>query len=157
MKAVTYSIFTVLLALIACTPKTPSGELINQKASLPATFSVSDLHQKVLTAVINKKEHTMSLLYGDAAAELALKSAIPAQATNFSFTLVTWQQQDDAHWFGARIPGDLISVEKLAKKGADASLVYQKLSGKKLTTVTDTTGTAGRIQFMLSQKVSILP
>ena len=157
MKALTYIAFTALLAITGCTENTPSGELINQKASLPASFSVSDLHQKVLSSFINKGNHTMGVLYGDLAAESVLNSSTPTGSAGFSFTLVTWRQQDDPHWFGARIPGDLISVEKLVKKGAKTGLVYQKMAGKELAPVTDTTGNAERIRFMLSQKVSILP
>ena len=157
MKVCIYSLFVALLAIAGCTPRTSPRELINQKASLPEAFSISDLHQKVLTAMINKKGHTMSLLYGDAAAELALRSTDPARAPEFSLTLVTWRQQDDVHWFGARIPGDLVSVERLTKKSSDKSPVYQKLSGRQLIAVTDTGGTAGRIRLMLSQKVLVLP
>lgn len=157
MKALIHSTIAALLIITACKQKTPPQELINQQASLPSTFSIADLHQKVLASFINKKDCTMSILYGDAFAESVLKSNDSAQAGKFSFTLVTWRQQEDHHWFGARIPGELLSVERLTQKAADRSPAYQKLSGKQLTTITDTAGTAARIRFILSQKPSILP
>lgn len=158
MKNLKYFLIAAcVITITSCDKKTSPEKLINEKASLPKSFSISNLHQKVISSFSNKKESTTSILYGDSSAGLAIKDKNPLKAPSFSFTLVTWHQQADPHWFGAKIPGDLISVERLSKKSLDASIAYQKLSGKELVSVSDTTGNFGRIRFILSQKPLILP
>lgn len=158
MRPLKYFIVAACCTIISsCDIPTSPEELINRKASLPSSFSLSDLHQKVISSFSNKKENTTSILYGDPSAEIAIKDQAPMKAPVFLFTLITWRQQADPHWFGAKIPGDLISVERLSKTANNASIAYQKLSGKELVRVRDTTGNFGRIKFILSQKPLILP
>ncbi|WDF57266.1 hypothetical protein [Mucilaginibacter sp. KACC 22063] len=157
------SIFKIIVAAIAvfssCKPAPNADELINQKASLPDHFKLSELHQKVITSFINNRNHTTSILYGN---EKALSSASSDKLNELpgeSFTLVTWKQQDDAHWFGARIPGDLISAERLDLTDSNSriSYNYQRFSGKDLVKLADTTENSERIKFILNQKASIIP
>ena len=138
-----FLIFTsALIALSSCQQHTNPDQLINNKASLPDSFKLSERNQKVITSFINKKDSTTSILYG----------------TGTSRTLVTWRQQDDPHWFGARIPGDLISVETLeiGKNKPDLPN-YEKYIGKTLVKLADTNGRQERIYFILAQKPSITP
>ena len=55
----------------------------------------------------------MSTLYGNHWHCKKAKDLNKALVGGESFTLVTWKQQPDEHWFGANIPGDLQSVEVL--------------------------------------------
>ena len=101
----------------------------------------------------------MSILYGN---ELALQKAIGFNKEFVSgeiFTLVTWNQQPDAHWFGASIPGDLQSVEVLKSNssGAIVNLDYLRYEGKTLILHSDTLNNSKRIKFMLDQKPSVMP
>ncbi|TWR24988.1 hypothetical protein FPZ42_14650 [Mucilaginibacter achroorhodeus] len=152
-----------LLAIISvslftsCEQTTPPAELINKKASLPGTFSISDLHQRLLSSFYNTKDNTNTVLYGDKGAEAALQKHGISASSPFSLTLVTWHQQEDPHWFGARIPGDLISVERLTKADGDDRLSYQKLAGKQLIAIKDTVGNGDRIRFILAQQPLIQP
>lgn len=157
MKSTYYIILMAAVVFCSCNHKTAPESLINEKASLPDTFQLSGLHLKVLTSVINKNDSTTSVLYGNAAAERMLDSDKTADTTASKFVLVTWRQQPDKHWFGARIPGNLVAVEQLQTNGANGIAHYEKFTGKKLTRVTDTAGEAGRIKFILSQKVSFIP
>lgn len=152
-----YIVAAVIVIVSGCAQSTPADKLINKKASLPTSFSISKLDQRVLSSYINTNDSTTSVLCGDALAAQVLQSNEPSAALSFSFTLVTWHQQADPHWYGANIPGDLISVEQLSKKSANSPLAYQKLSGKMLKSVADTTGNAHRIYFILKQKPMILP
>ncbi len=157
MRTLITSFIIAASILSGCEPATAPGELINQKASLPSTFKLSDLHQKVINTFINNKEHTTSILYGN---PKAYEAAHTDKATSGgAYTLVTWRQQDDKHWFGARIPGDLLSAETLTLTGAGTvpSYRYQRYSGKELAKLADTTGTSARVAFILSQKASITP
>ncbi|WP_342646571.1 hypothetical protein [Mucilaginibacter sp. CSA2-8R] len=152
--------FTGMVAVLAgCKPVTSPDRLINAKASLPHTFKLSELHQKVITSFITNSTHTTSILYGNAEAYAADTASHPVHALGQSFTLITWRQQDDAHWFGARIPGNLISAETLTITGkADAiEYNYQRLLGKNLVKLADTTGNAARVKYILSQKAFITP
>jgi hypothetical protein len=88
----------------------------------------------------------MSILYGN---PLALKSAtgLNRELTGGeAFTLVTWKQQPDEHWFGANIPGDLQSVEVLEtiSNGADVGINYQRYDGKALVLNSDILNKGGK-------------
>lgn len=159
MKRISHIIILALPVLISCKTATEPEKLLNQKASLPESFKLSALHQKVITSFINNRNHTTSVLYGNNEAVRAVSSGIPNHLPGQAFTLVTWQQQDDAHWFGARIPGDLISAETLSSSNMDHQIFYhyQKFLGRDLVKLADTTGTASRIKFILSQRASIAP
>lgn len=150
------AIFSIFL-FAGCDQTTAPADLINKKASLPNTFSISDLHQRVISSFYNARDSSNSVLYGDLGAETILQKNDPSASRAFSLTLVTWRQQEDPHWFGARIPGDLISVERLTKSNMSNRISYQKLTGKQLITVKDTVGNAGRIRFLLSQQPLIQP
>jgi hypothetical protein len=159
MKPVIKLLISAVTILGSCKPTTDPNQLINYKASLRQTFKLSELHQKVITNFINKRKHTTSILYGNGAAYAAAVAIKPVTVPGESFTLVTWRQQDDQHWFGALIPGDLLSAETLKVAGKNESLTYnyQKYSGKNLGKLADTTGNESRIKFILSQKASITP
>ncbi len=159
MKNLTYLILAgFCLMLYACGDNTSNVELTNTKASLPASFNFSAAGLKVITTFINKKQGTMSTLYGN---PLALKTAISGTNTVAGevLALVTWKQQADVHWFGANIPGNLQSVEmiKTNSNGALAPIDYKRYEGKTLTLNADTMHQAERIRFIFNQKPSVMP
>ncbi|WP_183564865.1 cytochrome P460 family protein [Mucilaginibacter sp. SP1R1] len=151
----------IVLMLSACTEHTPSEDLLNKKAAIPASFNFSKAGLKVITSSFNRKNKTMSTLYGN---DLALKTAI-ACGTSYpageNLTLVTWKQQEDDRWFGARIPGDLQSIEvvKTAHSNTDngTTISYQKFEGRQLAINTDTLGQKARIKYIFAQKPSVMP
>jgi hypothetical protein len=150
----------VLILSAACNNRKPAEELLNKKAAIPPSFNFSKAGLKVITSSINKKEQTMSTLYGN---DLALKTAISG-STNYppgeNLTLVTWKQQDDDRWFGAKIPGDLLSVEVIktvSSNTGNAIISYQKFSGHELTPASDTTDQQERIKYIFAQKPSVMP
>lgn len=166
-----YIVFAFIIIIVsACTNKKSSDELINSKASLPVSFDFDKMGLKVITSFINKKEATMSTLYGN---ELALKTAIEQQKNHHAgevLALVTWKQQDDPIWFGARIPAALQSVELIktreyksvngsgeAKNMQHPTVNYQKFEGKDLVLNPDTLHQYQRIKFIFGQQPSIMP
>jgi len=159
MKLILLFIVGAVMCLSACKPAN-SDHLINHEASLPQTFKLSDLHQKVITSFINNRQHVSGVLYGNKKAYAAATAEKPVAIPGQAFTLLTWQQQDDEHWFGARIPGNLLSAETLTLTGKSdgrGGYDYQRFLGKNLTKLADTTGNAARIKFILQQKASITP
>lgn len=156
---VLYSLMTAcMLMFTACSNNKPV-ELYNTKAALPASPKYNLDGLKVITSFVNKKQGTASTLYGN---DLALKSAIDGNETiaaNEVFTLVTWKQQDDSHWFGAKIPSDVESVEviKTVSSGNGVAVNYEQLKGKELAAKADTLGQTERIKYILGQKPSVMP
>ena len=105
----------------------------------------------------------MSTLYGN-------DRAVGRARTNFDRTyppgsvlsLVTWFQREDEHWFGARIPGQIESIEVVtASSGPDQrpSYSYQAYRGAQLTSVpTEETDTSrARIEQIVSQAAAVMP
>ncbi len=72
------------------------------------------LEDKVICSFVNREEHTMSTLYGnDIATKFARAHSVNNYPAGAVLTLVTWFQKEDSHWFGAKIPGVIKSIEKL--------------------------------------------
>jgi hypothetical protein len=83
--------------------------LNNHAAALPSAVPFHPLTGNAITMFVDPVTHTMSTLYGDARAMQAAHSQSPTPGAVLE--LVTWQQRDDPHWFGGRIPDKPISVE----------------------------------------------
>jgi len=156
MKSSVYILFGLVVLLAACTNSPKNTSLINDGASLPQSLNFSRFGFHVINSSLNKKLGTMSTLYGN---ELALKTirtgtntAVPGEI----FALVTWTQKPDDHWFGAKIPLTVQSLEYL-KIAPTGNVGYQKLEGKNLVLSTDTLHNQERIKYILSQKASIMP
>ena len=161
MKKLTYILLAgIAVMLSACDGnKVNNAGEINTKASLPESLNFTARGYQVITSSINKKLGTMSTLYGNkqalANAIAGSKDAMPGE----EFALITWKQQDDDRWFGAKIPGELKSVE-LIKTGpsvANLGLDYQCFEGKDLTPKPDTLHNAERIKYIFEQKPSVMP
>jgi hypothetical protein len=158
MKALYSLLVACTLMLAACSDNKPV-QLYNTKAALPASPKYNLDSLKVITSFVNKAKGTASTLYGN---DIALKSAIDGNKTiaaNEVFTLVTWNQQDDDHWFGAKIPSGVESVEviKTTASGNSTAINYKQLNGTPLDLKTDTLGQATRIKYILGQKPSVMP
>ena len=146
--------FTAIM-LSACTNTTNHIALVNDAASLPSSFNFGKMGFKVITSSINKKLGTMSTLYGN---EAALKAAGKDSAiAGEVFALVTWKQKADDHWFGAKIPADLLSVEYVKTGETGSSVSYQKFAGKNLVLSTDTSNSRARVKYIFDQKPSLMP
>ncbi|GAA0541930.1 cytochrome P460 family protein [Chitinophaga japonensis] len=124
--------------------------------TLPA-FQFSEKGLKVITSSIDRKQNTMSTLYGN---QLAFDHAAEAMDTGYptgaELTLVTWRQREDPHWFGANIPGTPQSVEVVQ---VAAPATYRQYAGAALAPVpnTDTLQVNARIKYILAQKPSVIP
>lgn len=147
------------LALSACHDKANDADLTNAKATIPTSFNFSKLGLKVITSSINKKQGTMSTLYGDPIALSNAEAVSKVIAPNEVLALVTWKQQADKHWFGANIPGSLQSIEmiKTISAGTVVTVHYQRFEGKDLNFHADTLGRETRIKYILGLHASIMP
>ena len=149
-----------LLLLGACgQDKGPAGQR-NDAASLPASFNFNQLGLKVLTSSINRQQGTMAILYGNDPARQAARARAGTAQPGEVLALLTWEQQDDPNWFGARIPGALHSLELLRVGSGPTghpAVTYQFFVGKNLRVQSDTSRQRERVAFLLAQKPAVLP
>lgn len=112
----------------------PGEEVVNNRAAALGSLSYEPLGWNTITMFVDPKTHMMATLYGNGMAAQAVRArgqagGAPAYPAGGALALVTWEQRDAPHWFGARIPNSLRSVEfvQVASKGHTNS--YQRFSG----------------------------
>lgn len=75
---------------------------------------------RVIATGVNTQDATMSMLFGnDLAVMHARTNPNQPYPAGSVLSLVTWTQQEDARWFGAKIPGALKSVESVTVPADD--------------------------------------
>jgi len=74
---------------------------------------------------------------------------------------VTWHQQDDGNWFGAKMPAETKSMELVTVSSSgdgDASYVYRSYEGSPLKAVATSQGQADeRIAYIRAQRAAVMP
>jgi hypothetical protein len=109
------------------------GDAFNATAALPASLPYQPLQWRVITSLSDKKAGTMSTLYGnDTAVDHYRGPRDQPFPQGGVLAMVTWRQQDDAHWFGGRIPGKSSLVEFVSAAPAPANYTYQRFEGATL-------------------------
>lgn len=147
--------FVVSLILTSCS----NENLYNESASFADSSKISHvLEGKVITSMVDKKEKTMSTLYGnDIAVEHARSSADHHYPSGSELSLVTWIQKEDIHWYGANIPGEIKSIE-IVKYQARDSTILECYEGKKLQSrKPDFAAAVKKIEFISNQRAAVLP
>jgi Cytochrome P460 len=136
---------------------------INQRAALTGSLPWNPLGWNVITSSIDQRASTMSTLYGnDIAVRYARSNSQQDYPAGSVLSLVTWTQQDDIHWFGAKIPGQAKSVEFVsvtAGQDGQLSYSYESYEGSPLGRVSSAVGrSAGsRAAYLLSQRAAVMP
>lgn len=134
-----------------------SKESINNEASLPDILLDKVSGLQVLNSSINNKKHTTALLYGNQKTIQRIKSNGTQIEKGEKMVWITWNQKSDPNWFGAIIPGKLVSLEIIEFPAEKATLQYQKFEGNPIHIQKDTIGNQHRIKIILQQKMAILP
>ena len=106
-------VMVCVLMLMVCgcgRKKIADAELYNVQAGVGAGLPYPVMEWKAITTVVDRGAGTTGTLFGNDAAVSAARAGVayPAGAV---LGLVTWRQREDPHWFGARIPGEVVSVE----------------------------------------------
>ncbi|RAJ33075.1 cytochrome P460 family protein [Pedobacter cryoconitis] len=150
------ALILLLLIAIGCKQNNNHAGELNEAANLPVELHFNQLGLKVITSMINKKEATMSTLYGNEAALKYTKSKEDSTTSGMVFALVSWKQQDDERWFGAKIPGPFQRVEMVTTKanGNTIRTSYKTYTGK---WQTNPLTEQARIKYILAQKAAIMP
>jgi hypothetical protein len=104
----------------------------------------------------------MWTLFGnDEAVQYSRKNANGKYPVGSALSLVTWRQQEDGHWFGARMPAEPTSVEFVsAQASADGnpSYSYRAFQGSPLKEISTPKDKAeDRIAYLISQRAAVMP
>lgn len=155
-----YSLFLIFAFVLLASCQQNSENILNLEASLEQSDELKEnpLLMKPITSSIQPKIKTMSTLYGnDIAFDYAkthFSSDYPKNAVLYE---VTWAQKPDELWFGANIPKNIISVEKISFPD-NGFVLYEMFQGKTLKRVkTDHKNENLRIEAILSQKMAVSP
>ncbi len=120
----------LMLVMCGCgKKKIADADLYNVQAAVGAGLPYPVMEWKAITTVVDRGAGTTGTLFGNDAAVSAARAGVayPAGAV---LGLVTWQQREDPHWFGARIPGTVMSVEFVeVGTGRDRKFVGDALAG----------------------------
>jgi len=117
----------------------------------------------VITSTIQKQASTMGTLYGNDVAVRYVRSDsrldYPAGSV---LSLVTWTQQEDVRWFGAKIPGQVKSVEFVsvtAGPNNQFSYSYEDYEGAPLLRTSALNGHSpeNRAAYLLSLRAAVMP
>jgi hypothetical protein len=133
---------------------------LNQGATLAGELPSNPLQGKVITSWIDKQSSTMSTLYGnDVAAHYARTNPELKYPAGSVLSVVTWSQQEDARWFGGKIPAKAKSVEFVVVGAGPAAYSYQRYEGSPLKKVAGEEGAApnDRAAYLLSQRAAVMP
>jgi hypothetical protein len=157
-------ILSLSLAMCGCSShRTNPSELINKEASLTGNLPFQPLRCRMITSAINKRDSTMSTLYGnDLAVNCARTNAQCSYPSGSVLSLVTWSQQEDEHWFGAKIPARVQSVEFIVVNSAASnkpSYSYEDYVGAPLAKLPPQEDAAvkARLGYILGQRASAMP
>jgi hypothetical protein len=158
MRTACLLLAALALSLPACgNHHTPSAELINSAASLPPGLPYDPLKWRVITSGIDPRNSTMFTLFGnDPAVDHARTGSQGAYPPGSILSLVTWRQQDDPHWYGAKIPQRVESVEFVSIDPAPGESpsyeIYDGAASKRMAAASGT-----RASQILSLKASVMP
>ena len=138
---------------------------LRSRPALTGSLPWNPLQWSVIASSIDRQASTMSVLYGnDAAVQYARNNArkeYPCKEypPGSVLSLVTWTQVDDGRWFGARIPGEVKSVQFVTvARGPDdrPSRTYENYEGAPLRRTESTAGRSAAA-YLPSLRAAVMP
>jgi len=133
------------------------GRSSNKRSELREMFDAG--HDEVITCWANQSQRTMSILFGNKAAIEASLIGTGKHQPGEVYTLVTWNQIDNPHWYGSNINGAIKSVETvkfLLSPKSDVVAKYYLLIGQPMVDGNNKNIDEDiRISFIVNQKPSV--
>jgi hypothetical protein len=117
-------------------------------------------NQEVIAPSMNQQQGTVSVLYGNHTARQTAVDSAGRHKEGEVYTLATWEQVNDLHWYGSNINGRLKSVERVSvvPSSTGVDIEYKLVNGAQ---PVDIDGHAiapkDRISFMLNQRAAVFP
>jgi hypothetical protein len=115
---------------------------------------------RVIAASVTTQDGTMSTLFGnDTAVMHARTNPNQPYPPGAILTLVTWTQQEDARWFGAKVPNELKSVEFVTVRSSDSepAYSYELYAGSPSLTALEPNDRDSRINDILHRRALVMP
>ena len=156
MKPLHAIIITLTVILSGCNRNNKDN--INEKASVSAldVLPENPLLLSPITFSVNPNKAVMSTLYGNKTAfQHAVTKADSFYPNGAVLYEVTWKQKADSLWYGANIPDQIISVEKV-QFTENAVPKYELYAGHPLKKVSSNDENK-RISFVISQRMAVTP
>lgn len=164
MKCIDLIILSLILTVCGCSShRTNPSDLINKEASLTGDLPFQPLRWKVVTSAVNQQDSTISTLYGnDLAVNCARTNASCSYPPGSVLALVAWSQQEDEHWFGAKIPARVKSIEFIvvnSTASGEPSYSYDDYTGAPLAKLPaqEDAAVKARLAYILGQRASVMP
>jgi hypothetical protein len=152
------------LSIMGCTSENPRVVTkLNDGASLMGELPSNPLQGKVISSWIDKKDATMSTLFGnDIAVQYARSHSPHDYPVGAVLSVVTWAQHEDPRWFGGNIPAAPKSVEFVTiglTPEHHPTYSYQDYEGSPLKKVSAQAGPAPneRAAYLLAQRAAVMP
>jgi hypothetical protein len=138
-------------------PTHDSPEEVSSFAGLPS----NPLQGEVITSTVDRRTSTMSTFFGNEPAVQTARTGPNAKYPAGSvLALVTWQEKEDPHWFGAEIPGEVKSVEYVVVTAiAEKSERYTEFKGSPLRKSDSANDPASenRMRLILQMRAAVMP
>lgn len=157
MKKYSLYLIAVLAFLMSCSEK--PKELLNTDASIQQSDELKEnpLLMHPITSSVQPTDSIMSTLYGnDIAFEYAKRNLAVNYPEGSVLYEVNWKQKPDELWFGANVPKEILSVEKITvDKGFSK---YELFEGKTLKKIDNDEAKQNlRKDHILSQRMAVSP
>jgi hypothetical protein len=136
---------------------------LNQGAALVGELPMNPLAWSVITSSVDPGDGTMGTLYGnDVAVAYARTHSQQDYPAGSVVSFVRWTPMEDPRWFGAKIPGQVKSVEFVIAGAAATGApqyTYEAYTGDPLKKApAQQFGTPPeRIAYLLSSRAAVLP
>ncbi|PZP41901.1 MAG: hypothetical protein DI598_17670 [Pseudopedobacter saltans] len=154
MRNIAFFIVTISFLITSCHSNKVSK--FNENATIHSMDSLINPQEwNVITTFTNRKNKTISILYGnEIASNYSNKNMDVKYPNGAKIALATWQSEEDPNWFGANIPDDAQSIE-IVTIATNSNPGYSLYKGNNLNKieVSDTT----RVNKILSYRAMILP
>lgn len=143
-----FFLFSIAMITFAC------NNTIPEAGETREMFDAGGLH--VITSFANRKQQTMSVLYGNEAARQSALSEYTHHFPGEVFKLAVFRQASNKYWYGSYINGKLLSVETVAGNAGRLSYKLEKglapvnSKGEKMSE-------DERLAFIFSHKASVFP
>jgi hypothetical protein len=132
---------------------------LSDEAAPVGELPSNPLRGKVITLWVNKKDATMSTMFGnDVAVQYARTNAEKMYPAGAALSVVTWRQQEDPRWFGGSIPQKPTAVEFVSVT-APGAYFYERYEGSPLKKVANGEGAdpKERGAYLLAQRAAVMP
>lgn len=110
---------------------------------------------QVITSFANRQQQTMSVLFGNTAAETSALGGYKTHVPGEIFKLVTFKQADNKYWYGSYINGAVQSIETISTTANAANQLSYRLERGRHSG--DNGEPAARISYIFSHRPSVFP